>query len=521
MVLIAVSLTLTLARAAAADAPAWCSGKSEAVSVAGYWTKAVKEDDPLDSIPAIVACLCDHKCGSSSDDFEVHGAEVEQSRQSWSKRLEMADDDWADAAAWAVVTPSTRQSYDTPNNHDKVAWSTLDPVGQYLLINDWSQSSDVNYIADAFGAKLSESGRLAYVRSCLRSQQVVQWAMCQPDVDAFDTRRIAAELHADKDHSGFERFMARLSMDRVRAGLAKHAAEVKQAGERDPAYAKMFAIAAQTRNEWQAIWRDDAALVELALTMDDARITDSRRALAGCDDKTWPAFKTAVSAIPARQFANINTDVMTYRSSPGTQALQIVVATPKGYLASVAHYLCHSGDASKDPVVRSIGAVLTRWPGFRGPRNAAQVAIASAGLELDDRSAHIEYPSVSRTYFNGGGGGASGGGQGVIKSLKPQGDKLRIEFATVKVPEPRCVSYTYTHRLTGIDSSGRFIYESGCAKEKMEMIDHTSPPVNVSHRYADGLKPGMKIIATEQAVELSWPRAGAKVPNLVAGAPVK
>jgi hypothetical protein len=500
-------------------AQSWCKGKSGKVGSAGSWEDAVKQDDPTDSVPAIVACLCDHECGSSSNDFEVHGADVEKSRQSWSKRLEMSDDDWADAAAWATEMASARQGHELRNDDEKIAWSTLDPIGQYMLLN-WNIGIhyDANYMADAFGANLSAAGKLAYIHHCLgRNEGVVQWAMCQPDIDAFDPKKIAAEIHADTKHNGFQKFMVRLSMDRAREALAKHAKEVKAESDKDPAYAKMFTIAADTRKQWEAMWKSDAALLELTLAMDDARITNSRRAFAGCDARTWPAFKAAVSTVPAKQFAAIDTNVETWKEQPRIAAMQLVTATPKGYLAGVAHYICHSGDAKKDPLIRALGNVLMSWPGFRGPRNAAQIAIASAGLELDDRSAKIDFPGVHRQYFSES-GDSHGGTGGVIKSLKPQGDKTHIEFTTVKVKEMRCTSYKYTHRLTGIDSNGRFTYESFCNKETTVMVDSTARPADVQKRYAEGLKPGMKIMVTEDAVDLAWT---AGKPAFVAAAPVK
>lgn len=524
--LLSVLASFALASSARADAPAWCKGtKGEEVPGAGYWDRASK-DDPLDAVPAIVSCLCAQKCGSSSDDFAQHGAAVEEARRKWSKRLEMSDDDWADAAEWATVMISTRQDpADVRPDSNKAAWSSLDPVGQYILLN-WTLPADydANYIADALGPKLSESGRLAYINRCLLSRErVVQWAMCQPDIDVYDGKKVAAEIHADSKHNGFQKFMVRLAMDKLRSRLADHANEVKQETAKDPAYAKMFAIAAETRKQWDKIWSSDGALVELALTMDDARVTNSRRAFAGCDDKTWPAFKSAVATIAAKQFANIDTNIETYLASKGAplvQAAQIVVATPKGYLAAVAHALCHVGDKKWDALIRAIGESVRRYPGFRGPRNATQVAIASAGLELDDRSARIEYPGVNREFFPAE-GGSSGGGNGVIKTMKPQGDTVHIEFATVKDKEPRCTKYAYTRRLVGIDSSGRFIYESGCAKETMVLVDHTSSPVNVTRRYAEGLRPGMKVFVTEDVVDVAWPHAGTATPNFIGGAPVK
>jgi hypothetical protein len=276
--------------------------------------------------------------------------------------------------------------------------------------------------------------------------------------------------------------------------------------------------AAATRQEWAGIWRNEAKLVDLVLAMDDVRVTSSRRLQEGCGERTWSAFNEAVSSIPAKQFASIALDRPELQ--PRLAAARLVVATPKGYLASVAEVLCHRGDERKDAVIRVLGAALSSWPGFRGPRTATHIAIASAGLQLDDSRATIQYPGVMRGWM-GYDGGTSGGGFGVVKALKPEGDLVHVEFAPHKVKEPRCTKYSYTNRLTGIDSSGRFIRESGCANEEMVTVERTSSPVNIKKQYAGGIKPGMKLKVTEDAVDLAWAKPGNGTPSVVFGVTVK
>src|SRR5207253_7562560 len=112
--------------------------------------------------------------------------------------------------------------------------------------------------------------------------------------------------------------------------------------------------------------------------------------------------------------------------------LAVIANDPAGYLASIAHFICHAGDQQRDPLIRNIADVNQRWPGFRGPRNAGHLEILKAGLVLDDRSAKIEYPSVYHEWLNDN-RSASGGGAGAVSALKPQGEKVRIEFAKVTV----------------------------------------------------------------------------------------
>ena len=396
------------------------------------------------------------------------------------------------------------------------AWSTLDALDQYGLVSD---SEDPLYVADALEPKLSESGRLAFLTQCLRRNRgAVFWALCQADAAAFDPQKVLAEVAADKSHNQTVRDTVKSEAQAMPAQLKEHAAAVKEVIGKDPAYAKMFGIAATTGMGWGAVAKTNASLLQLVTAMDDARATQSRRAFEGCDAKTWPAWTAAVSGIPAKKFTTVH-DTNTAESLE--LATAIAVNDPAGYLASTAHYVCHSGDSTEpDALVRYLGEALQRWPGFRGPRNAALTTILAAGLELDDRSAKIEYPGVDREWFKRAGGWHSWG-RGVIGTIKPAGAKHHIEFKTQTIKQMRCVSEQHTHRINGIRSNGEFTFEINCLKSAMVDVDVTSQPQDVSARYAAGLKPGMQVTVVEDVAAVTWAKAGAAAPSMIGAAPVK
>jgi hypothetical protein len=495
--------------------PSWCKGElsDHKIDISGGKDSAFK-DDPTWAIYNIVGWMC-----HPDDDAKQMRPKFEEARQSWSKRLLMTDDEWADAATWASYSQSERAN-SALRIDGKPAWSSLDGIDQYILLqNEIGKDYDANYIADALDSKLTEVGRFGFVQWCMgRNNKEVQWAMCQPDIDLFDPKKIAAELHADKSHNGYERMMIRLWVYAAVDRLKEHAAAVKSAVKSDPAYGKMMELAATARKEWDARAKSDGPLRALALAMDDARVTNSRRAYEGCDDKTWPAFKAAVGAIPAKKFAGIHDEAAVTSALNG--GLAVVANDPAGFLASIAHFICHAGDQKRDPLIRNIADVNQRWPGYRGPRNWAHLAILQAGLVLDDRSAKIEYPSVYRQWLDDD-RSAGGGGAGGVAALKPQGDKVRIEFAKVMVKETRCLSSKRTNHITQIRSDGTLVYEINCLKEGTVTVDTSSSPVTVNKRYTQGLKSGMGVSVIEDVVAAAWPKAGAKVPSMVAGVAVK
>jgi len=343
--------------------------------------------------------------------------------------------------------------------------------------------------------------------------------MCQPDLDAFDFKKLVAELRADKKHKGYERFLIRLAgFQLLPEKLKERGPEIKAAKEKDPAFAKMFELSSAARKQWDATWKSEAALLDLALAMDDARVTNSRKAFEGCSDKTFAAWKSAVGAIPAKKFESVLPDEANVHFADGL--LGVVVSDTRGYLASTAFYACGAAGEKPDPLVRKLGNVMQRWPGHRGPRTSAHTAILTAGLELDDRDARIEYPDVSRDWFDQN-GGSSGGGDGAIAAVRPQGDKVRVEFAAKMETIHRCLQSKETNRITQIRADGTIVRELLCQKWGDVTIDRRSGPQTVKARYAQGLKPGMSVFIIEDAVIGAWAKAGAKAPAMIGGAPVK
>src|SRR5439155_16223451 len=162
-------------------------------------------------------------------------AQLEAARARWTKRLEMTDDDWADAAVWAVAGVGDRRGGRIQVDVDKKAWSALGPVEQYAgMIRGSARSEtamlDYAYFADALGTKLTEAGRLGYITHCIDGgSKPVDWAACAPDIAAFDKKKLAAELRADKTARGFEKMVLRLvADDYVHNRLIAHEAEVKK-----------------------------------------------------------------------------------------------------------------------------------------------------------------------------------------------------------------------------------------------------------------------------------------------------
>jgi len=497
--------------ATALAAPSWCKGGDEKPSY--DFTSLFTETDANRALDELVAASC-----YPESDVASMGKQITATRAAWSKRLGLTEADWSDVSEWSHLQRHLKGDPKIAVRDRQAAWSAYSPIDQYGALSTADIGSvDAAYLADAFGMKLTQLGRLGYVAQCLSAKDApATWAMCAADVTALDHAKLAAEIRADTTHSAGDRMTARIVAYETIALRPKHLADTKALQAKDPAYAKMWTLADAARQEWS---KADTQLIAIAEELDAARVTGSRKASAGCIAKTWDAWKTTVAAIPAKKLATI-------QGRPGdefiTQLVAMVVAEQNGYLAAFTLNACATLESKEDLLTRTIGYSTTRWPGFRGPRTAAHTAILTAGLQLDDRSATIEFPEVNRDWIKGD-GGVSTSGLGAIESVKIDAakDRATVTFAKQKVTQNRCTKGHYTNRINQIMPDGTFHYYYVCDTEITETIEVApSPPLPVGTRYVSGIKPGMTVSVVDDIAVVAYPK-GKTTPAIVTGVEVK
>jgi hypothetical protein len=521
-----VLLGVLIAAAAGSEAsatPAWCNaiGKANLERPPQNKEPALQRESMGRALYHIVLNTC-----MPDEDAKRVAADIEAARQHWSAQLQMTDADWADAADYAANTKTQFGSdfigvfLGTPDQ--RFAYSTLSPIQQFIAITNGmnrmaaSSYSDSHYLVDALGANVTETGRFAHVLKCIRGETAIELALCDGDVKLLDRKKVLDEVRAD-NAPGAHKMKIRMLLATLDERLVKYEASVKKWRDKDPAYGQMFDIAGKTRGEWDQLWSTDGALFELALAMDDARETRSKKALDGCAAKTRPAWKQAVSAIPASKFVG-------FRMETGyswiEDALAVVVGTPRGYLAGAALFTCFKADASKDHFLNTLGSVLAAGPGLRGPRLASHVAIRRAQLSLDEQGAAIEFPRVGQgDRFEGY--AQSGYFATVAKISKPD-DKgmVTIAFATKLEKQEQCLESRPAKQVARILSNGTLVYDRDCLKWGTVAIDRTPEDQVVKAEYLAGLKPGMNAYVGGGAVMAVFPK-GKKTPSAIAGVPVK
>jgi hypothetical protein len=517
--------------------PAWCAGAGgQRLDSFGNLKDALKHEEPRYELMSLTRRLCQ----PDPEDKEAR-QELETAMKRWAKRLDISDAEWSDIANYATLGQSERmggrvQMAPAPGQTGSVdpfkrAWTALTPLDQFALIDiggsgDSMLALDDHYVVDALGLGLSETGRLAYVSQCLGTSEPtpVAWAMCNRDVERLDLKRISAELRADKAYRGADKISVRIRMDELKPVLVQHKAKIKKLIASDPGYAKMFALADATVETWNGRYQSHGELLALVSAMEDARTTRSRKALAGCEDKTWEAWKTAMSEIPAARFDGMHDAA---GESFLDKAMGPVISHSSTYLAAIAMAICRVSSQERgtqqDVLIRALGDAMQRWPGYRGPRTETETAIMSAGIELDDRDAKLDYPNVYRD-FSSGGGSRSGGGSGVIAKLKAGGKTTKtttIEFKKQLVKQVQCAQAKSTARVTQIRPDGSLIYETRCVKNETVVVDKSDDPQQVNPRYLEGVKPGMFVTVIEDVPTGVWSKPGSAKPTMVFGAPVK
>src|SRR5262249_8419005 len=300
--------------------------------------------------------------------------------------------------------------------------------------------------------------------------------------------------------------------------LAAHAGRVKKLVAGDAAYGKLFELAAAAGKDWEGRSKADAPLLDLVAQMDDARATRSRKAFAGCEDKTWAAWKAAMATVPAKKYEGMHDDRANGVSFIDT-AIARIIGNPSAYLASVAMVTCmtvgQDNDAKHDVLIRYLGEGMQRWPGYRGPRTAAETAIMTAGIVLDDRDAKLEYPAATRPFP--GGGPRSGGGAAVGASVEPSGKEGVVEFKKQMVTGTQCAQRKSTNRIIQIRSDGGIVYESICTRTESVTYNAADRPQTVNPRYLEGVKPGMATTIIEDVAVATWAKPGSATPTMVFG----
>ena len=78
---------------------------------------------------------------------------------------------------------------------------------------------------------------------------------------------------------------------------------------------------------------------------------------------------------------------------------------------------------------------------------------------------------MQRRWFGDSNQSHGGGGFGAISNVKPDGNKVHLEFAAVKVKVERCTKEIKTNRIETIRDNGNVVYERQCLSSQTSTIN--------------------------------------------------
>ena len=144
---ILIAAALAAPHLASAGIPAWC-GSHEGHYSSG---RTALDPAPEQAVTGIIEGRCSknayHESGGPSE------AELEKARTTWSQRLLMTEDDWAEAVAWS-------ENNELGRDLSTKDLASLTPVDQLRLFRDSFRPASEMYLADVLESRLSEAGRL-------------------------------------------------------------------------------------------------------------------------------------------------------------------------------------------------------------------------------------------------------------------------------------------------------------------------------------------------------------------------
>jgi hypothetical protein len=142
------------------------------------------------------------------------------------------------------------------------------PMAEWTPVQQWSRPGSgrgpstwgyngklgMLVFADEMGDKLSELGRVTMIRSCFEygepeAKSALQWAICGPDVKAFNMKKLEGEVQA----AGLSESGKKSVIDDVNTAItkAKKIGEaVEAAAKDDPGVAQVLKLADDAKAEW-------------------------------------------------------------------------------------------------------------------------------------------------------------------------------------------------------------------------------------------------------------------------------
>lgn len=299
-----------------------------------------------------------------------------------------------------------------------------------------------------------------------------------------DAGKARAEIDATPGLNDHTRLRLRQLVARAEATQRAYAKGLAGLAKEDPGVTQVIAIADKEFKQWATLSPQRFKLLGLVTEMEKAVDAKRRSAFAGCQEKTVAAWREELRAIKLPPL-------------PENNALEVygmaTLGTAEGYLAYTALRLCAMAEISDKHQRETIAgwSMQTR----RGPWSATLMQWALArGIEFDVEGRTLDkLRTEARASL--GTGPSNPPSQGTIGSIEEVEGGVKVTFKTVKEKRYGCMEWAPTNRVERVNSSGIVEYVQRCVKKGSGFMDLTPDPVTFPKTMAQGLKPGMYLVA--------------------------
>jgi tRNA U38,U39,U40 pseudouridine synthase TruA len=349
-------------------------------------------------------------------------------------------------------------------------------------------------LADELGDRLSALGRASLIEKCFKhlkpeTTSTLAWAMCGPDVEALDLKKVEAELSAE----GIGGDSRKTVMDDITTAYtsAKKIGEaVNAAAKTDPGVAAVLKAAQTARAEWAAYASKNKPAIDRYLALKDAVRSgkSNDKGFDGCYEATLPAFAKLVKAakLPVEVDAH---PMLTYVSA--------LTTTIDGYVTTVSYAACAWAQSKAGESIY-VGAANRAGGDLRfGARSLALSKVfdpafkpkfAERALSLDTMRSQWKHGVEMSGVLDRAAIMTPGGA--VVATVAKEADVVKVTFKGGTVD--RCLAWKDTNRIAQITPNGTISYEKVCLRRGQ--VASTASPVEVPAKYAVGIAPGVEIV---------------------------
>ncbi len=388
------------------------------------------------------------------------------------------------------------------------------PVGQFGQIAGYA--TDRMLALDRLGPGASMLAKVALVRACYNlgigdydpaaEHSLLLSIVCSRE--PIDLAQVQKELDGTAKLTEATRYSLRRWSWRAHVAVREERARLTALAKEDPAVRRLIAIADREFAAWA---KPDARRVRLRdrlQSLEAAAESNKRSAFKGCEEATLAAWtqtleKKVLPAVPDKH------QLAAYSSAALDDA--------EGFLAFAALQLCARAEepAHEGGLIEEISSGQVR----RGPRTGTVASWLAdpEPFEFDDKA--LRFDSLAGKVLGAWGAGPSQDTprQGLIAQLSEEQGQVRVTFKTVREPRMACLRWVKTRRILRIDEHGQLIYEERCAGSGKIMMDLTAPPVRLPKLLAQGLRPGMFLVAVEGLPIVATRSASSDTPIFVLG----